>query len=133
MNAKKKNNNMRITGVLAVVILIAGIALGGLIFRSPAPDTDSQDHDEEVQNSNSEWTCSMHPQIRRDEPGQCPICAMDLIPVETMNNLDETADPGVVRMTESAMKLAEIQTTTVKRGIPEVNLHLKGKIAADER
>ncbi|MBD3183700.1 HlyD family efflux transporter periplasmic adaptor subunit [Candidatus Poribacteria bacterium] len=25
------------------------------------------------------WTCPMHPQIKRDEPGECPICGMDLV------------------------------------------------------
>ncbi len=29
------------------------------------------------------YTCPMHPQILRDEPGKCPICGMDLVPVET--------------------------------------------------
>ncbi len=29
------------------------------------------------------WTCSMHPQIKMNEPGQCPICGMDLVPMET--------------------------------------------------
>jgi Cu(I)/Ag(I) efflux system membrane fusion protein len=29
-----------------------------------------------------EWTCSMHPQIRLPGPGKCPICGMDLVPVE---------------------------------------------------
>lgn len=27
------------------------------------------------------WTCPMHPEILRKEPGQCPICNMDLVPV----------------------------------------------------
>ena len=27
------------------------------------------------------WTCSMHPQIRADKPGTCPICGMNLVPV----------------------------------------------------
>lgn len=27
------------------------------------------------------YTCPMHPQIRADAPGQCPICQMDLVPV----------------------------------------------------
>jgi len=27
------------------------------------------------------WTCSMHPQIRKTEPGRCPVCAMPLVPV----------------------------------------------------
>lgn len=27
------------------------------------------------------WTCSMHPSVRADKPGKCPLCGMDLIPV----------------------------------------------------
>lgn len=37
-----------------------------------------------------EWTCSMHPQVRRDKPGQCPICGMNLIPVSQFKELAET-------------------------------------------
>jgi Cu(I)/Ag(I) efflux system membrane fusion protein len=29
------------------------------------------------------WTCGMHPQIVEEEPGQCPICGMDLVPVRS--------------------------------------------------
>jgi len=29
------------------------------------------------------YTCVMHPQIRTDEPGDCPLCGMKLVPVET--------------------------------------------------
>src|SRR3954471_24725932 len=28
------------------------------------------------------WTCPMHPEIRRDGPGSCPICGMALEPLE---------------------------------------------------
>jgi Cu+-exporting ATPase len=28
----------------------------------------------------TEWTCPMHPQIIRTEPGSCPICGMALEP-----------------------------------------------------
>lgn len=27
------------------------------------------------------WTCTMHPSVKRKEPGKCPICSMDLVPV----------------------------------------------------
>ncbi|AKT50718.1 haloacid dehalogenase [Arsenicicoccus sp. oral taxon 190] len=30
----------------------------------------------------SEWTCPMHPEIRRSGPGACPICGMALEPVD---------------------------------------------------
>ncbi|WP_052464820.1 efflux RND transporter periplasmic adaptor subunit [Geoalkalibacter subterraneus] len=29
-----------------------------------------------------QWTCGMHPMIVTDEPGQCPICGMDLTPIK---------------------------------------------------
>jgi Cu(I)/Ag(I) efflux system membrane fusion protein/cobalt-zinc-cadmium efflux system membrane fusion protein len=29
------------------------------------------------------WTCGMHPQVLEDSPGTCPICGMNLVPVET--------------------------------------------------
>lgn len=33
-----------------------------------------------------QYTCPMHPQIIRDEPGSCPICGMDLVPIPSKNN-----------------------------------------------
>lgn len=27
------------------------------------------------------WTCNMHPSVEMDNPGKCPVCAMDLVPV----------------------------------------------------
>ena len=59
------------------------------------------------------WTCSMHPQIMQPEPGDCPICGMELIPAET--NADGLA-ADQFKMTENAMALANIRTTTVGGG-----------------
>jgi hypothetical protein len=28
------------------------------------------------------WTCPMHPEIRKSEPGNCPICGMKLVPAK---------------------------------------------------
>ena len=28
-----------------------------------------------------QYTCPMHPQIIKDQPGTCPICGMDLVPM----------------------------------------------------
>jgi Cu+-exporting ATPase len=43
------------------------------------------------------WTCPMHPEIRRDSPGACPICGMALEPMEP--TLDEGPNPELVDMT----------------------------------
>ena len=42
------------------------------------------------------WTCPMHPQIRRDGPGQCPICGMALEPLEP--SLEEGPNPELIDM-----------------------------------
>ena len=33
-----------------------------------------------------QYTCSMHPQVIKDEPGKCPYCGMVLIPIKTKGN-----------------------------------------------
>ena len=31
------------------------------------------------------WTCTMHPSVHAKEPGKCPICSMDLVPIRKSN------------------------------------------------
>ncbi|UCD36922.1 MAG: efflux RND transporter periplasmic adaptor subunit [Fidelibacterota bacterium] len=75
------------------------------------------------------WTCSMHPQIKLPEPGQCPVCYMDLIPHETLGS---DVGPQQLKMSESAMALAEIVTDHVRRAIAQREVRLSGKVAHDE-
>lgn len=43
------------------------------------------------------WTCPMHPQIRQEGPGTCPICGMALEPEEP--SLDDAPNPELVDFT----------------------------------
>jgi len=47
--------------------------------------------------SRAKWTCPMHPQIVRDEPGSCPICGMALEPMTV--TADEGPAPELIGMT----------------------------------
>ncbi len=82
------------------------------------------------------WTCSMHPQIRANRPGQCPICKMDLIPLKTANTKDagetKTNDTPVITLSKRAEKLAEVATArAVKMTVPQ-EITLTGRITYDE-
>jgi len=118
--------------IIIIIALIAGISLGGIFFGSSAENHDAHTHNKTEKASETIWTCSMHPQIKQDHPGDCPICGMDLIPLKT-DNIEEDGDPDEIKMTETAMKLAEVQTYIVKKGIPEKSIHLLGKVKPDER
>ncbi len=117
---------------LIIITLIGGLLLGWLFFH-PSENVDIHNHEEHSETKETIWTCSMHPQIKQSEPGQCPICAMDLVPLESVASEGEHVDPNEIQMTESALALASIQTTIVKRGVPEKNIQLLGKVKADER
>ena len=62
--------------------LLVGLFLGWFLFGNLSSTNTVHEHTE-IANKNERWTCSMHPQILREAPGDCPICGMDLIPAET--------------------------------------------------
>ncbi len=102
---------------LGVGLVLLGLGLGGLLFGGSDGETSEQsasthDHAGEAPAAVSEWTCSMHPQIRQPEAGLCPICGMDLIPV---SNEEDANGADRVVLSERARKLAELRTTKVVR------------------
>lgn len=60
-------------------------AVGGLrrVFREGAFAWRSEDFEAPALQTRTIYTCSMHPEVEQDEPGQCPRCGMDLIPKES--------------------------------------------------
>jgi Cu(I)/Ag(I) efflux system membrane fusion protein len=112
------------------LLMLLGIFAGWLIFHPAKDHNESHDHSSEELTA-TVWTCSMHPQIRMNEPGKCPICAMDLIPL--VQGGSATVDPGAVGMTEEAAMLANVQTTVVSRMKPVRVVRLYGTISTDER
>jgi Cu+-exporting ATPase len=49
--------------------------------------------------SRVEYTCPMHPQIVRDQPGSCPLCGMALEPKEATADTGDSPNPELVDMT----------------------------------
>lgn len=118
--------------LIYLLILGAGLFIGYLIFND-GKRNDNQFPGSETSLKESIWTCSMHPQIRRDTPGDCPICGMDLIPLNSVESDSGGYDMMSVHLTPEAAQLANVMTTIVARQKPVRNVRLFGKIAADER
>jgi Cu(I)/Ag(I) efflux system membrane fusion protein len=110
-------------------ILFGGFFLGWLIFGVALSNDNGHNHDENAV-SGQVWTCSMHPQIRMSEPGDCPICGMDLIPVSESQS---DGNPMSIKMSPTAMQLANVQTAIVSKGNAIKELQLNGKVQPDER
>ncbi|MBW6481523.1 MAG: efflux RND transporter periplasmic adaptor subunit [Vicingaceae bacterium] len=117
--------------VLLIIVLIVGIIIGKLISPSVTDEAKESEHQHIEESEHQIWTCSMHPQIRMDKSGKCPICGMDLILAD--DNNQAASDPNEVSMTEEAMKLAAIQIMVVEKSKPEKEIRLLGKIKPDER
>ncbi len=76
------------------------------------------------------WTCSMHPQIQQSQAGQCPICGMDLVPVDIGDA--QEAGPRVFTTTEEAKALMDIETAPVARKFVTAVVRMVGKVNYDE-
>jgi Cu(I)/Ag(I) efflux system membrane fusion protein len=81
------------------------------------------------------WTCAMHPQIKLDKPGKCPLCGMTLIPLKPADESHEAtaADSSAVSLTPEAMALARVETTRVGRQRAVKRIRLYGTVQVDER
>ena len=117
-------------------ILILGILLGWLLFgRSGTSSTEAMPNNHSLSDHKpgTVWTCSMHPQIRSDKPGSCPICGMDLIPLQSEEESGDAAAQYTVKLSDAAMKIAEVSMSTVERKAPYKEVYLPGKVMPDER
>jgi len=122
----KKNHYQQIG--MGVGILIVGILIG--VFLKGGKDEHAGHQTTGQTEEATTWTCSMHPQIQQPKPGKCPICGMDLIPLE--QKTETSARPRELTLSHQAKQLAKITTVSVERKFPETKIRMVGKVHADE-
>lgn len=127
-------SRLLLPGALFLVLLLAA-GCG----NSDEPD-DHADHDHTVPVAESEagtvlnpdgetqlWTCGMHPQIISEEPGQCPICGMDLTPVRGGTSA------GVVEIDPVTIQNIGVRTAVVEERPLQRTVRTTGTFAPNER
>ncbi len=122
--------------ISVVAVAVVAFSLGGLLLgggeTNEMADNSTSHADSSPTAKPILWTCSMHPQIRLPKPGKCPICFMDLIPVETGHGDDSGLGPDQLRLSETAVQLARIETSPVTRAFAERSIRMVGKLDYDE-
>jgi len=112
------------------LLVLGGLFMGWLFFHSSTVKEEKHNQKTEQQVKAEIWTCAMHPQIRLDAPGKCPICGMDLI---LLNQSAVTVDSDAIHLTKEAAELANVLTSVVTKQKPIKEVRLYGKVQADER
>jgi len=76
---KSKHAFKMFTGILTLLLLYG--AVGGIGPSSAAAHAADNPYISETRG----WTCPMHAEVHKHEPGRCPICKMNLVKVKTKN------------------------------------------------
>ncbi|MBK8979871.1 MAG: efflux RND transporter periplasmic adaptor subunit [Planctomycetes bacterium] len=97
---------------LAFFVLLGGAAAVGYWFgtqRAPGGAAAA---------ATTTYTCSMHPQVRQDGPGLCPVCHMELVPLDSVGGDDGPGvriDPVVVQ--NMGVRVAPVSRAVLRRTI----------------
>lgn len=72
------------------------------------------------------WTCTMHPEVKSDEQGNCPICGMNLTPVYERDVKENT-----MSLSDRQIELAGIRMVPVTPKYLYREIHVVGTVAYD--
>jgi len=101
-----------------IVVSLILISLGYLVFTLPSC-TDPE-HDKTIKTG--KYTCPMHPQIQNNGPGSCPICKMDLVPLNSSGGKNELS------LSDSQIQMANIQTFKISSSSFSTSKVLNGRL-----
>ncbi len=108
------------------LIFVCGVFLGWFLFHSSETVVNKEAVVAEATNL---WTCSLHPDVRKNEAGKCPICDLNLIPLDQYKKQN---NQGIVRFSNDSEDLARLQTTVIAKQNPTKDIYIYGKVLADE-
>ena len=95
-----------------------------LLFTVSACKSKKEAHVHQEGEAHDYYTCSMHPQVMSDKPGNCPICGMQLIKVSTT----KAAGSDEIVLTSQQMLLGNVKVDTIGSGLIGDKIYLTGTL-----
>lgn len=80
------------------------------------------------------YSCPMHPQIKKDAPGTCPICMMSLVKIESEKNVDHNevnSDHAAFELAPERRQLIGVKSALVEKKHLIHTITAPGKVAFD--
>ncbi len=109
--------------LLSIILSILAI-----LFLSSCKNTSSKTA-QSAAASDVYYTCSMHPQVKEDKPGKCPVCQMDLIAVPKTSMKENNE----IHLNEEQIRLGNIQVDTIRSGSIGGKIELTGTLNFDRQ
>lgn len=110
---------------LGICLLGLGIFIGSSFFQ-----TTNEKKGFPMCSSNAEITfgCAMHPQIKQEARGNCPICGMHLTPQQASKYINQ----ALLQLTEEETQITNIKTQTITNENLTFSISVYGKVILDE-
>jgi len=125
--------------VPGVLLLTVGVLLGRWLVPVNAGNMPhAHMHDSKMAGEANlpatQYTCAMHPDIKQDTPGKCPICSMDLTPVVKAGSASTQALPAnALQLDPAAAQRAQVQTSPVQQvAQPTQKIEVYGKLSPNQ-
>ncbi len=122
---------MRTTMTRTIPVLTAALLLaGGLAACRRGGDAPAATEARKAQ-----YHCPMHPSYVSDRPGQCPICKMDLVPMQPGASAGSSVVAGraMVALSPERRQLLGVRSEPVARRHLDRTIRTVGRVAMDER
>jgi Cu(I)/Ag(I) efflux system membrane fusion protein/cobalt-zinc-cadmium efflux system membrane fusion protein len=93
---------------------------------------------DEARAATQQYTCSMHPFIIRDEPGNCPICGMTLTPIKMAvpgqgsQSREEGSSGAIIAIDPVTQQNMGVRFSTVSRRDMSRTIRTVGVVAYEE-
>ncbi len=114
-------------------VLFCFISITLIVLATACNQKQSETHTHETTEGKELYTCSMHPEIIRDKPGNCPICGMQLVKKEDNGQRVNNIELEDLLKPTNEFVITSVPVITIQNNSEEIEIEALGNIQNDTR